>query len=395
VTDAPRPHLRMAARERIAALLDPGSFFELDSSTSEVGVVAGAGAIDGRDVAVHGFDAGASLDEVAAAKVVKVQELALQRRMPIIGIDEPGGPGADQGVGALAGFAAILSRKVRSSGVVPQISVIGADASSGDVPACALADFVFAANGAAGGAAGEAHFLDGDRPAVGALLSYLPSHSGEAPPFTPTGDPVDRGDPELQALAAGTADAAHDLRGVLTALLDDRRLLEVRPRAAGSVLVGFGRLGGHAVGVMANRPAMAGALDADACTGAARFIRFCDAFNVPLVMLADGPGFPTAAGGRPAAQVLYACAEASVPRLAVIARGDTGVLSSRQLGADLVLAWPGAVIGGVDVYAAAERGAVDAVIEPRETRRALVRGLELCLRKTVERPARKHGNIPL
>ncbi|HSR23458.1 MAG TPA: carboxyl transferase domain-containing protein, partial [Candidatus Eisenbacteria bacterium] len=321
--------------------------------------------------------------------------LALQRRTPIIGVDDPGEPGADAGMAALAGFAGVLSRKVRASGVVPQLSVVTGARPGGETCSAALADFVFTAAGMGGGA----HFRAADEAgcwrAVRALLSYLPAHAGESPPFAPADDPHDRAEPELQALAAG-GPGAYDVREVVPALLDDGRLLEVQPHFAGSLLVGFGRLGGHAVGMVANQPGvLARALDAGECAKAARFVRTCDAFNVPLVSLVGGPGFPAGAAGRAAAQLVYACGEAAVPRLAVIARSDPGVLWSRRLGADLVLAWPGAVIGGVDVYAAAERGAVDAVIEPRETRRALVRGLELCLRKTVERPAGRHGNIPL
>jgi acetyl-CoA carboxylase carboxyltransferase component len=370
VTDASPPDSPTAAREWIEALLDPGSFFELDSTTSDGGVVAGAGAIDGRDVAIYAFAAGAAADDVAAAKVVKVQELALQRRIPVIGVDEPA---------ALAGVASVLGRKVRSSGVVPQLSVRTGSDPAGEVCASALADFVL-------GPGGEAHLPTGDRETVRSLLSYLPGHGGEAPPIAPGDDPVDRAEPGLQALTG--ADVPWDAREVVSALLDGRRLLEVQRHGAGSVVTGFGRLGGHAVGVVA------GGLDG-ACARAARFIRCCDAFNVPLVSLLDGPGFPSGAAGRAAAQLAYACAEATVPRLAVVVRRDAGPLSSRRLGCDLVLAWPGALIAGMDVYAAAERGTVDAVIEPRETRRALVRGLELCRRKTVERPTRRHGNIPL
>lgn len=374
MTDAARSNPRLAARERVEALLDPDSFFELDGSTSEAGVVAGAGAVDGRDVAVFAFAAGAAPDEAAAATVVKVQDLALLRRTPVIGIDEPA---------ALAGCAGVLARKVRSSGVVPQLRVLAAAEDDDGCSLSDLADFVL-------GGGGEAHLPVGDRPAVRALLSYLPAHSGEAPPFAPNGDPADRADQELQALAA--PDAAFDLRDVVAALLDDRRLLEVQARAAASVLLGLGRLRGRAVGVVAGRPAAPGeALDAGACARAARFVRCCDAFNVPLVTLLDAP----AANGRSGAQLVYACADATVPRLAVVAHHDAGALSTRQLGCDLVLAWPGARVAGADVYAAAEQGTVDTVIEPRETRRALVRGLELCLRKTVERPARRHGNIPL
>jgi acetyl-CoA carboxylase carboxyltransferase component len=251
---------------------------------------------------------------------------------------------------------------------------------------------------------GAAHLVAEDEAecwrAVRAVLSHLPSHSGEAPPFQPAADPSDRGDAALQTLVPESADGQYDMREVVTRLLDDGRFLEVQPFFAQNVLVGFGRLGGHVAGVVANQPrVLAGALDAAASGKAARFVRLCDAFNVPLVSLVDTPGSP--AGTAHGVALLRAYAEATVPKLAVITRRAVGdayaTMSPKQLGADLNLAWPSAEIGDAVAgpYAAAERGHVDAVIEPRETRRALVRSLELCVHRTVEPPSRRHTSIPL
>jgi propionyl-CoA carboxylase beta chain len=433
-----------AARERIEALLDPASFVELDMFATArttgqprsrrapgAGVVVGSGTIDGRDVAVYAFEPaalGGSMGEVTAEKIGKVQELALRSRLPIIGLHDSGGARIEEGVVALAGYAEVLSRTVRSSGVVPQLSVICGPGTGRVVSAAALTDFVIATSGAGSAVAGElgggVHLLGEDEAgcwlAVRRLLSYLPAHCGETPPFVPTTDPSDRADAELQALALDAGDRRHDMREVIARLLDDRQFLEVQSFHASNVVVGLGRLGGHSVGVVANQPTvLAGAIDADAAVKAARFVRFCDAFDIPLVSLVDSPGLlPSGAeepGGltRHGAQLLYAYAEASVPKLAVITGRDDGgaylAMSPKQVGTDLNLAWPNAEIaaardpetaadgtsGLAGPYGAAERGHVDDVIEPRETRRALIRGLELCLRKTVDRSPRKHGNIPL
>jgi propionyl-CoA carboxylase beta chain len=394
VTDAPPPKLRTASGGAIEGLLDPGSFFELDGATAarpHDGVVAGVGTVDGRDVAVWALDGGTAFGEAAAAKVVKLQELALRTRIPIVGVDGPGGPGP--GIAALGGAAEVLERAVRSSGRVPQLGVWLAGEPGWEA---ALCDFVF-------GRGAGAHFPATDEAgcwlAVRRLLSYLPAHCGETPPFVPTDDPIDRADAELQAMAGGRRDG----REAAVRVLDDRQLLELRPREAAGMLAGFGRLGGHTVGVVAN--VGPGAIDGEGATRAARFVRFCDAFNVPLVTLVDTPGFAPDVPAAERARLAYAYAEATVPKLAVVTGAAGGgayaAMSPKQAGVDLNLAWPGASIsaGGpeaaFDVYLAAERGYVDEVIEPRETRRALVRGLEPCLRKTVDRPARKHGNLPL
>jgi propionyl-CoA carboxylase beta chain len=479
------------ARKRIDAVLDPGSFVELDmfaaarahdmgmkDRTAGDGVVVGFGTIEGRDVALYAFDPtvlGGSLGEVTAEKIVKVQELALRSRIPIIGINESGGARIQEGVAALAGYASIFYRNVRSSGVIPQLSVIAGPCTGGAVYSPALTDFIFIVANSGymfitgpevvrvttgedvsfdelGGAdvhntrSGVAHFLADSEAdcwqGLRDLMSYLPSSNADRAPFRPTADDPERADSELQTLVPDSPNLPYDMHEVVTRLLDDSRFLEVQPFFAQNMLIGFGRLGGHTVGVVANQPkVLAGAIDINASTKAARFIRFCDAFNIPLLSLIDVPGFlPGTAqehGGiiRHGAKLLYAYAEATVPKLAVITRKDYGgafcVMSPKQMGSDINLAWPTAEIAvmgpeaAVNIiyrrelqaaadpaakraeliadyvsrfanpYVAAERGYVDDVIEPRDTRRELIRSLQLCLRKTVERPTRKHGNIPL
>jgi propionyl-CoA carboxylase beta chain len=480
------------ARERIAALLDRGSFVELDMfATSRAtdfgmdekrapgdGVVIGFGAVDGREVAVYAYDPtvlGGSLGEVSAEKIVKAQELALRNRIPIIGINDSGGARIQEGVVALAGYSDIFYRNVRSSGVIPQLSVIAGPCTGGAVYSPAITDFVFIVNNSGymfitgpevirvttgedvtfdelGGGevhnsrSGVAHFLAESEDACWAnvrqLLSYLPASNAEAAPFTHTNDDPERADPELQTMVPDSPNLPYDMREVVARLLDDRQFMEVQPFFAQNIVVGFGRLGGYTVGVVGNQPkVLAGAIDIRASVKAARFIRFCDAFNIPIVSLVDVPGYlPGTAQEhegiiRHGAKLLYAYAEATVPKLTVITRKDYGgaycVMSPKQMGADLNLAWPTAEIAvmgpeaAVNVvyrrqlaaspdpnvrrqelvadytkkfanpWVAAERGYVDDVIEPRETRRELIRGLEVCLRKSIDRPPRKHGNIPL
>jgi propionyl-CoA carboxylase beta chain len=375
-------------RARIERLLDPGSFTELDglagaAAAGDAPVVAGAGAIDGRDVAVYAVDP-TRLDEAAARKVVKVHDLALRSRIPIVGILQPAGPAIEVDVAALAGRADLLERNVRSSGVIPQLSVVLGPLAGEALYSAALTDVVISTAGQLDGAA---HLVVPDEAecwrAVRALLSHLPAHSGEAPPFRPAGDPADRADPELQALAA--PDSPHNAQEIVSRILDDGRFLEIQPFGASDVLIGFGRLGGHPVGVVANRPGPAGPpAGVDAATRAARFVRLCDRFGIPVVSLVDTTGGTTAGDAR----LLHAYAAATVPRLTVVtgrARGGAFVLAScRQMGADLCLAWPAAAIAAADPYAAAERGFVDAVIEPGDTRRLLIRGLELCLGRAVD-----------
>jgi propionyl-CoA carboxylase beta chain len=486
------PKGRLSARSRVDLLLDKGSFVELDlyAKSRAVGfgmeekrfpgdgLVAGFGTVDGRPVAVYAYDAtvlGGSLGEVTAAKIVKVQELSLRDRVPIIGINDSGGARIQEGVAALAGYADIFFRNVRASGVVPQISVIAGPATGGAVYSPAITDFIFMVRGVGhmfitgpevvrvttgehvtfdqlGGAevhgtrSGVAHFMSPNERdcyrEVRRLLSFLPSHSGERPPHRPATDDPERADNELQTIIPSSPNLPYDMRGVITRVLDDGDFLEVQPFFAANIVVGLGRLKGHVVGVVGNQPkVLAGAIDIDASVKSARFIRFCDAFGIPLISFVDVPGYlPGTAqeyGGviRHGAKLLYAYAEATVPKLTVITRKDYGgaycVMSSKQLGADLNLAWPTAEIAvmgpeaAVNIiykrelaaaanpdkkrkelvadyverfanpYVAAERGYIDDVCEPRETRRLLVRALELCLNKRVDAPPRKHGNIPL
>jgi len=483
---------KATARDRIEMVLDEGSFVELDLfATNRAtgfgmedrriagdGVVAGFGDVDGRPVAVYAYDAtvlGGSLGEVTAEKIVKVQELALRNRVPIIGINDSGGARIQEGVVALAGYADIFYRNVRSSGVIPQLSVIAGPCTGGAVYSPAITDFIFIVAGQGymfitgpevirvvtgeavsfdelGGGdvhnatSGVAHFLPRTEEECAAgvrrLLSYLPSSNNERPPYVPTSDDPERADVELQTIVPESPNKPYDMREVVARILDEREFFEVQPFFAKNIIVGLGRLGGHVVGIVGNQPKfLAGAIDINASVKAARFIRFCDAFGIPIISFVDVPGYLPGRdqehGGiiRHGAKLLYAYAEATVPKLTVITRKDYGgaycVMSPKQMGADLNLAWPTAEIavmgpdaavniiykreltGASDPVAkrqqlvneyttrfahpsvAAERGYIDDVIEPRETRRALVRGLELCLRKTVERPPRKHGNIPL
>ncbi|MGH7881550.1 MAG: acyl-CoA carboxylase subunit beta [Candidatus Dormibacteraceae bacterium] len=480
------------ARERVLAFLDRGSFVEIDmyvlsratgfgmeeKRIAGDGLVAGFGSVDGREVAVYSYDAtclGGSLGEVTAEKIVKVQELAIRNRIPIVGINDSGGARIQEGVVALAGYANIFYRNVRSSGVIPQLSVIAGPCTGGAVYSPAITDFVYIVNNSGymfitgpevirvttgedvtfdqlGGGdvhnsrSGVAHFLVESETACWShmrrLLSYLPSHNGEQPPYRPTADDLERADPELQTIIPASPNLPYDMREVITRILDDRQFLEVQPLFAPNMVVGLGRLGGYPVGLVSNQPkVMAGAIDIKASVKSARFIRFCDAFNIPIISLVDVPGYLPGTSQehegiiRHGAKLLYAYAEATVPKLTVITRKDYGgaycVMSPKQMGSDLNLAWPSAEIAvmgpeaSVNIiyrrelaghpdpdarrqelvseyitkfanpWVAAERGYVDDVIEPSSTRRELIRGLQLCLRKTVDRPARKHGNIPL
>ena len=492
VVERRRKEGKLTARERIDALLDSGSFVETDAFATHRahgfgmeerrvpgdGVVTGFGTVDGRDVAVYAYDAtvlGGSLGEVTAEQIVKIQEIALRDRIPIVGVNDSGGARIQEGVVALAGYADIFYRNVRASGVIPQISVIAGPCTGGAVYSPAITDFnvivdqigymfitgpevvrvttgedvTFAELG--GGdvhnlKSGVAHFLPRDEAECAAmvrqLLSYLPSSNEDRPPVKPTDDDPERADGELQTLVPESPNIPYDMRAVIVRILDDREFLEVQPFFAQNIVVGFGRLGGNTVGVVGNQPkVMAGAIDIRASVKAARFIRFCDAFNIPIISRVDVPGYlPGTAQEhegiiRHGAKLLYAYAEATVPKLTVITRKDYGgaycVMAPKQMGADLNLAWPTAEIAvmgpeaAVNIiykrdlviapdadarrrelvaeytarfanpYVAAERGSIDDVIEPRETRRELIRGLQLCLSKTVERPPRKHGNIPL
>ncbi|MEZ5080619.1 MAG: acyl-CoA carboxylase subunit beta [Thermoleophilia bacterium] len=493
-----RQHARgkLTARERIDLLLDPGSFTELDRFTRHRshgfglennrpwgdGVVTGHGTIDGRRVYVFSQDFtvfGGSLGEVFAEKICKVMDLAVKMGCPLIGINDSGGARIQEGVVSLAGYADIFYRNVRASGVIPQISVIMGPCAGGAVYSPAITDFIFMVREtshmfitgpeviktvtgedvsmeALGGAqahatrSGVCQFAaDSEEQCLGMvrdLLSFIPQNNLELPADDPVGDPVDRQEPELATIIPDQATKPYDARKVIQLVVDDGDFMEVAPLYAQNIVVGFARLNGHSVGLVANQPtSLAGVLDIDASVKAARFIRFCDAFNIPIVSFVDVPGFMPGTDQEyrgiilHGAKLLYAYAEATVPKLTVITRkaygGAYDVMSSKHLGADFNAAWPTAEIavmgpdGAVNIvfrreleaaaergedpavrraelieeyrerfanpYIAAERGYVDDVIEPEETRPWLINALEACLTKREPGPARKHGNIPL
>jgi acetyl-CoA carboxylase carboxyltransferase component len=489
-----RQHARgkLTARERLDLLLDEGSFVEIGTFARHRangfglehrrpltdGVVTGWGTIDGRTVCVFAHDFrifGGSLGEVFAAKIHKVMDMAEALGVPIIGLNDGAGARIQEGVAALGGYGGIFRRNVRASGVIPQISVVVGPCAGGAVYSPALTDFVFMVRGTAqmfitgpdviaavtgevvtheelGGAdahtmrSGVATFVHDDEEscleAVRHLLSFLPANNLELPPaFVPDDDP-DRSCDALMHLVPHASEQAYDMRRVIEEIVDDGELVEIQPSWARNILCGLARLDGHAVGIVANQPAMlAGVLDIDASEKAARFVRLCDAFNIPLVTLVDVPGFLPGTsqehGGiiRRGAKLLFAYAEATVPRIQVILRKAYGgaylVMDSKTLGADVCLAWPSneiAVMGAdaaanvifrkdidrardpvarraeltaeyvdrcMDPYQAAELGLVDEVIDPRDTRRLLIRALAALRSKREELPKRKHGNIPL
>ena len=483
---------KLLARERVERLLDQGSFVELDRFVRhreiEFGmrdrrppgdaVVTGYGTVFGRPVCVFSQDFtvfGGSLSEVFAEKICKVMDMALKVGCPVVGINDSGGARIQEGVVSLAGYAEIFWRNVQASGVVPQISLILGPCAGGAVYSPAITDFVLMAEGTSymfitgpdvvktvtgeevtqeelGGAAahasrsGVAHLVAAGEEAViddaRYLLSFLPQNNLETPPYAVPADPVDREAPELDTLVPDSPHRPYDIKRVIGAVVDDADFLELQADYAQNIVCGFARLGGHAVGIVGNQPnALAGVLDIDASVKAARFVRTCDAFNVPLVTFVDVPGFlPGTAqewGGiiRHGAKLLYAYAEATVPKLTVITRkaygGAYDVMSSKHIRADVNVAWPTAEVavmgpeGAVNIifrnelaaaadpearraeliadykerfanpYSAAERGYVDDVIEPRRTRPYLIRALEMHLAKREPTPKRKHGNIPL
>jgi len=483
---------KLTARERIDLLLDPGSFVETDALMVHRatgfglddrripgdGVVTGHGTVDGRRVCVFSQDftvLGGSLGEVFAEKVVKIMDLAVRMGVPVIGLSDSGGARIQEGVVSLGGYGDIFFRNVRASGVIPQISAIMGPCAGGAVYSPAITDFVLMVKDTShmfvtgpnvirtvtgeevtmeelGGAvthatrSGVAHFACEDERSciedVKVLLGFLPSNNLEEPPVTvPTDDP-DRLLPELDALMPASSNVPYDVRSVISAIVDDSDFMEVAAEFAPNIMIGFARLDGRPVGIVANQPQhLAGVLDIDSAVKAARFVRTCDAFNVPVVTLVDVPGFLPGTSQefegiiRHGAKLLYAYAEATVPKLTVILRkaygGAYDVMGSKHVGADLNLAWPTAEIavmgarGAVSIlhrreldeaddptalqsefeeryardlanpWRAAERGYVDAVVRPSETRRELIRGLRFAATKREARPARKHGNIPL
>ena len=496
------PRGKKTARERIDALLDEGSFTELDALAEHRssnfglgakrvpgdGVVCGHGTVDGRPVAVYSQDFtvfGGSLGEVHGQKITKVMDLALRTGMPVVGILDGGGARIQEGVAALTQFAEIFRRNVAASGVVPQISLILGPSAGGAVYSPALTDFVVMADGTShmfitgpdviravtgedvgfeelGGGqthnsrSGVAHYLGADEDDaidyVRTLLGYLPSNNLADPPVWP--EDVERpealeiseADLELDTLVPDSDNQPYDMRTVVEHVLDHGELLEVQPLYAQNVLVGFGHVEGHAVGVVANQPLhMAGTLDINAAEKAARFVRTCDAFGLPVLTFVDVPGFLPGTEQewngiiRRGAKLIFAYAEATVPLVTVITRKAYGgayiVMGSKQLGADVNLAWPTAQIavmgaagavnilqrgtlkkvadeGGdveaerarlvagytealVNPYVAAQRGDVDAVIAPSHTRTQVLRALRALRTKRAALPAKKHGNIPL
>jgi propionyl-CoA carboxylase beta chain len=483
---------KLLAHERLEKLLDPGSFVELDRFVRHRNpyfgmmerrpygdaVVTGYGTIFGRKVFVFSQDFtifGGSLSESFAEKICKVMDLAAKFGCPVIGINDSGGARIQEGVVSLAGYAEIFWRNVQASGVIPQISLVMGPTAGGAVYSPAMTDFVLMVEDTSymfitgpdvvktvtgeevtfeelGGAAthasksGVAHFTAADEETcledARYLLSFLPQNNLDPPPHFPPTDPPDREDPELDTLIPDEPTKPYDMKDVIRRVVDEAEFLEVHQRFAENIVCGFARLGGHSVGIVGNQPhSLAGVLDIDSSTKAARFVRTCDAFNIPLVTFVDVPGFLPGTDQewhgiiRHGAKLLYAYCEATVPKLTVITRkaygGAYDVMSSKHIRADFNFAWPTAEVavmgpeGAVNIvfrkeldesddpdarreeliadyraqfanpYVAAERGYVDDVIEPRRTRPVLVDALETSLTKREARPRRKHGNIPL
>jgi len=483
---------KMSARERIEFLLDEGTFEETDKLVTHRcndfgmaeqkyygdGFITGYGRVEGRLVFVFAQDFtvfGGSLSEANAGKIVKIMDLAAKMGAPVIGLNDSGGARIQEGVMSLAGYADIFLRNTLYSGVVPQISAIMGPCAGGAVYSPAITDFILMVDQTSymfitgpdviklvtheevtkdqlGGAhthnetSGVAHFMcrdDGEcLSMVRELLSFIPSNNLEDPPRKPCSDPVDRVDEKLDALIPDQSNVPYDMKDVIHTVVDDGYFFEVHEHYAKNIVVGFARFNGKPVGIVANQPAMlAGTLDINASVKGARFVRFCDCFNIPLVTFEDVPGFLPGTnqeyGGiiKHGAKLLYAFAEAIVPKVTVITRKAYGgaycVMASKHIRADVNYAWPSAEIavmgpeGAVDIvykreldhaknreevrqqkieefrdrlanpYVAADRGFVDAVIQPRETRKKVIQALEMLETKRDKNPPKKHGNIPL
>lgn len=485
---------KLTARERIDLLVDPGTFHEIDrfvvhrcrdfgmdAEKNQIlgdGVVTGSARIDGRPVFLYAQDFtvfGGSLSETHAAKICKVMDMALKTGVPMIGLCDSGGARIQEGVASLGGYADIFLRNTLASGVVPQISAIMGPCAGGAVYSPAITDFVLMVEGTSfmhitgpdvvktvtheettseelGGArvhseiSGVAHFTAPDDATclvqLRELLGYLPLNNADDPPFRPGDDDPNRMDEALDTIVPASSDQPYDMRQVVKRIVDGGRFLEVQARYAKNLIIGFARLGGRAVGIVGNQPNhLAGVLDIKASLKGARFIRCCDAFNIPLVTFEDVPGFLPGKdqewGGiiTHGAKLLYAYCEATVPKITVITRkaygGAYDVMNSKHVRADLNLAWPAAEIavmgaeGAAKIvfrreiqaakdpkaeerrlvadykakfanpYQAAARGYIDDVIEPRRTRPMLIQALELLRSKRDGNPPRKHGNIPL
>ncbi len=483
---------KLTARERLDLLLDRGSFREIDMFVTHRatefgmeekrylgdGVVTGWGTIEGRLVYVFSQDftvMGGSLGEAHARKIIKIMDMALKNGAPVIGLNDSGGARIQEGVDSLGGYAEIFLRNTLASGVIPQISVIMGPAAGGAVYSPAITDFIFMVRGSSymfvtgpqvvkavthedvtfeelGGAdvhatkSGVAHVVRDSEAetlfAVRRLLSFLPQNNMEDPPVVETGDDPLRMEAALDTIVPDDPSKPYDIKEVIRLVVDNGDFYEIHEHFAPNIVVGFARLGGRTVGIIANQPAvLAGVLDINASTKAARFIRFCDAFNIPLVTFEDVPGFMPGTvqehGGiiRAGAKLLYAYAEATVPKLTVVTRkaygGAYDVMSSKHLRGDFNVAWPSAELavmgpdGAVKIifrrelaeaedpearkaelvaeyrrkfanpYIAASRGYLDDVIEPRETRPRLINALEMLQNKRDANPPKKHGNIPL
>lgn len=483
---------KMTARERIAFFLDEDSFEEFDKFVVHRstdfgmdeqkfpgdGVVTGYGLVDGREVFVFAQDFtvfGGSLSETHAEKICKVMDLAMKTGAPVVGLNDSGGARIQEGVVSLAGYADIFLLNTLASGVIPQISCILGPCAGGAVYSPAITDFNVMVKGTSymfitgpdviktvthedvtkdelGGAmthnakSGVAHFAaDSDEHALRLtreLLSFIPSNNMDDPPFVPTADPHDRADERLNSMVPESASQPYDIRDIVHNVVDEGYFFEIHEYYAPNIVVGFARLGGHSVGIVANQPAfLAGVLDIDASVKAARFVRFCDCFNIPLITFEDVPGFLPGVNQehqgiiRHGAKLLYAFAEATVPKITVITRKAYGgaycVMASKHIRTDINFAYPTAEIavmgaeGAVGIlyrkeladttnpeenrqriisefnqkfanpYVAAERGFIDEVIEPKFTRPKLIKALSLLKNKRDYNPPKKHGNIPL
>lgn len=475
---------KLTARERVEKLLDDNTFVELDQFITHrcvnfnmesveapgEGVVTGYGTIDGKLVYVFAQDftvVGGSLGEMHANKIVKVQQLAMKMGAPIIGINDSGGARIQEAVDALSGYGKIFYNNTMASGVIPQISVIMGPCAGGAVYSPALTDFIYMVKNTSqmfitgpqviksvtgedvtaeilGGAmthnstSGVAHFIaENDEDClqqIRYLMGFLPSNNIEGAPVLKNTDDASRRDEALNNMLPDNPNQPYDMKAIITSIVDHGEFYEVQPYFAQNIIIGFGRFDGHSVGIIANQPSvMAGCLNVDASDKSARFIRFCDAFNIPLLNLVDVPGFLPGVsqeyGGiiRHGAKMLYAYSEATVPKVTVITRKAYGgsylAMCSQDLGADQVMAWPTAEIavmgpaGAANIifrgdpevttktqqyieefatpYKAAERGFVDQVIEPQETRARIITAFNMLASKREQRPHKKHGNIPL
>ena len=477
---------KLTARERIDLLLDKGSFVEMDkfvvhrctdfnmekSKIAGDGVVSGHGKIDGRLVFVYAYDftvLGGSLSASNANKILKVQSLALKNGAPVIALNDSGGARIQDGVESLTGYASIFYQNTLSSGVIPQISAILGPCAGGACYSPALTDFIFMVKEKShmfvtgpdvvkavtheevtkedlGGAythtsqSGVAHFMNDTEEetltSIRELLSFLPSNNMEDAPVRPCNDDIRREEESLQQVIPDDPNIPYDIKDIIEPVVDDHYFFEVMPSFAKNVVIGFARMGGRSVGIVANQPAYyAGVLDIDASDKAARFIRFCDCFNIPLITFEDVPGFLPGTNQehngiiRHGAKVVYAYAEATVPKITLITRKAYGgayiVMSSKQTGADVNLAYPMAEIavmgasGAVNIlyrseneeakaeavseytqkfanpYRAAELGYIDEIILPKQTRYKLIQALEMTQNKSVTHPPKKHGNMPL